>query len=61
MKEIKKKSDADLAKLLKEKKEGLKNFRFGLAGSKNRNIKDGLHLRREIARLLTELTARKIS
>ena len=59
MKEIHKKTESELTKLITEKKEALKNFRFGLAGSKVRNIKEGQHLRREIARVLTELRNRK--
>ena len=49
------KSKEDLVKSLYEKKETLKNFRFSSAGSKTRNVKEGVQARREIARILTEL------
>lgn len=53
--ELKNKDKTELLKLLKEKKESLRNFYFGIAGSKVRNVKEGSHLRKEIARLLTSL------
>ena len=49
------KSKEDLVKALYEKREGLRAFRFGEAGSKTRNVKEGAHARKEIARILTEL------
>ncbi len=58
-KDIQTKEDKDLNKLLIEKMENLKNFRFGIAGSKNRNVREGRGLRREIARVQTELSRRK--
>jgi ribosomal protein L29 len=56
--EIKKKSEKELAKALKENRESLKDFRFGLSGSKTRNVKVGNALKREIAQILTELNTR---
>jgi len=53
------KSDIDLEKLLIEKQESLRNFRFNIAGTKTRNVKEGRTTRREIARILTELKVRK--
>lgn len=53
------KNDTDLQKLLIEKQESLRNFRFGIAGTKTRNVKEGRTTRREIARILTELKVRK--
>lgn len=53
------KSDKDLHKLLVEKREALRNFRFGIAGTKTRNVKEGRGLKKEIARVLTELNVRK--
>lgn len=41
--------------LLDEKREALRKFRFGIAGSKSRNVKEGKNTRREIARILTEI------
>lgn len=51
-------SSEDLQKLLAEKREGLRTFRFGITGSKTRNVREGHNLRREIAQILTELTKR---
>lgn len=56
---VKNKSDIDLQKLLIEKQEALRNFRFSIAGTKTRNVKKGRTTKREIARILTELNARK--
>ncbi len=44
----------DLGKLLAEKREALRQFRFGQAGSRVRNTKEGRILRRTIARILTK-------
>ena len=49
------KSKEDLVKALYEKREELKNFIFGTAGSKTRNVKAGAQARKEIARIFTEL------
>ena len=54
-KELKKKTDKDLQKELKEAREELRKFRFGMSGSKS---KSGLALRKQIARILTELNER---
>ena len=56
--DLKKKSDKDLEKSLKEKRESLRQFRFGISNSKTRNIKEGKNLKRDIARILTELKTR---
>ena len=45
----------DLIKALYEKRTSLRAFRFGEAGSKTRNVKEGSALRKDIARILTEL------
>lgn len=57
--ELKNKNDADLTKALSEKREALRAFRFGIEGSKSRNVKEGKGLKRDIARILTELNQRK--
>lgn len=57
--ELKKKTDADLVKLLAEKRTSLREFRFSAAGSRVRNTKEGARLKKEIARVLTETVARK--
>ena len=53
------KSEKDLAKALYEQREVLRNFRFGAAGSKTRNVKEGKAAKLEIARIMTELNATK--
>jgi len=53
--ELKNKEKDELVKILKDKKEVLRNFRFGLAGSKTRNVKEGRLLKKDIARILTML------
>ncbi len=58
-KELKKKTVDDLMKDLREKREGLRAFRFAIQGSKARNVKEGKALRKEIAQTLTELNTRK--
>lgn len=59
MEDLKKKQITDLVALLKTKREALKSFYFGLAGSKVRNIKEGSSLKKQIARILNELSFRK--
>ncbi len=56
--DLKNKSDKDLKKDLKDKRESVKNFRFGIAGSKVRNVKEGRDTKRQIAQILTETNAR---
>jgi ribosomal protein L29 len=48
-----------LAKLVEDKREALRALRFSATGSKNRNVKQARNLRKEIARALTEVSARK--
>ena len=57
-KELTEKSDTDITKLLSEKRKMLRLFRFGIAGSKAKNVKEGRNLKREIAQILTEINAR---
>lgn len=59
--DLAKKSDADLKKELSEKRESLRAFRFGMAGSASRNVREGRSTRRDIARYLTELRRRMTS
>ena len=53
--EIKGKDKKSLSDLLVQKREALRAFIFGSAGSKSRNVKEGLNLKKDIARILTEL------
>ena len=57
--EIKKLSDKDLEKTLAEKREAVRQFRFDITGSKAKNVKTGNSLRKDVARLLTEIALRK--
>ncbi|MFA7216457.1 MAG: 50S ribosomal protein L29 [Candidatus Paceibacterota bacterium] len=56
MKDLSKKNKKELEALVLEKGEALKAFRFGIAGSNVRNVKEGVTLRRDIARIKTVLT-----
>lgn len=58
MKELKKKSSEDLAKLLDEKREAVRASRFDLAGASKKNTKATGLVRKEIARILTEQNLR---
>ena len=55
---IKSKNNKDLIKMLNEKREVLRKFRFGISGSKTRDVKEGKNARKEIAQVLTELNSR---
>ena len=59
MKEYKDKTPKDLMKLISEKKEVIRLFRFGSTGSKQKNVKLARTTRKDIARIMTELTMRK--
>lgn len=62
MSEFKDKNTKDLLKALTEKRDALQDFRFGVSGGKAKNVKEGRTLRKDIARILTELNAQaKIS
>lgn len=61
IKDIKSKTNSDLMKLLGEKREALRVFRFGTTGSKTKNVKEGRELRKDIARILTTINSSKIS
>lgn len=60
MADIKKLNMNDLKKQITEKRSELRDFRFGGAGSRTRNVREGRFLRRDIARLMTELRTREI-
>lgn len=55
MKEFKTKSKTELNKLLSEKKEALMHFRFKLSSGKAKNMKEGHNLKKDIAKIMTEL------
>lgn len=60
MTEFKKQSTEELRRAVEEKREALRVFRFGGAGGRARNVREGRNLRKEIAQMLTELRAREI-
>lgn len=59
MKDLKKKSVKDLEKLLAERREDGRKFRFDISGSKIKNVREGGNARRDVAKILTEMRARK--
>ncbi|MGB8815995.1 MAG: 50S ribosomal protein L29 [Minisyncoccia bacterium] len=60
MKDLIKKTKAELETILYEKRESLRKFRFGVSGSKVKNTKEGFNLRKEIAQILTIINSREI-
>ncbi len=54
-KDLIKKGKQELSKLVAEKEEALHKFRFGVAGSKVKNIKDGKNIKKDIARIKTAM------
>lgn len=61
MADIKTTGTEELVKMISDKREALRAFRFGGAGSRTRNVREGRALRKDIARMLTELNARKLA
>ena len=61
MKDIANKNEKELMTLLEQKSAALTSFRFGIAGSKVRNVREGRGVRKDIARILTALNAPKHS
>ncbi len=59
MKDIKNKTEKDLQKELTKKRDSLREFRFGISGSKVKNTKEGTNTRKDVARILTELNSRR--
>ncbi len=58
MKDLHKKSIGDLQKSLKELRQKLLSFRFDSATSQIKNVKTARNLKRDIARILTEINKR---
>jgi len=52
------KSKQDLIKTLGERREILRKIRFGTTGSKTRNVKETESVRKDIARIMTELNVK---
>lgn len=61
MADLKNKSIEDLKKEVLEKREALRSFRFEGAGGRTRNVREGRAVRRDIARLLTEIRSRRLA
>ncbi|MFZ2521916.1 MAG: 50S ribosomal protein L29 [Minisyncoccia bacterium] len=59
IKDLIKKTEKELRILLTEKRLALRNFRFSIAGSNVRNVKEGLVLKKDIARILTILNKKE--
>jgi ribosomal protein L29 len=57
MKDITNKTPADLVKMIADKREALRVFRFGGAGAKTKNVRQGRAIRKDIARMQTAMTA----
>mgnify|MGYP003395192722 CR=1 FL=1 len=55
MKDLIKKTEKELKVLLNEKQGALRTFRFSVAGSNTRNVKEGNVLKKDIARIMTLL------
>ncbi len=58
-KELRTKSKTELEKMQQEKLSALSVFKFGVSGSKIKNLKEGRNLKREIAQILTILNESK--
>lgn len=56
-----KQSVEDIRTEVTKLRESLRAFRFGAAGSRSRNVREGRETRKSIARALTELRAREIA
>ena len=59
VKESVKNKKGDLIKKLEEKIISLRDLRFGVAGSKSKNVKQAGSIKREIARIKTALNKNK--
>ncbi len=53
------KTRSELERLVADNREKLRTFRFAMAGGKTKNMKAGKAARKEIARILTELSKTK--
>jgi ribosomal protein L29 len=59
IKDLKIKTKAELEKMLEERAESLNKFKFDIAGSKIKNVKEGKRLKLEIAQILTIIKENK--
>ncbi len=56
--ELKNKDVKTLNDMLVEKRTALRGFRFGSAGSKTRNVREGRNIKKDIARIFTAINAK---
>lgn len=61
MSEMKDKKDVDVLKEIASARKSLREFRFGIAGSKIKNMRESRNLRKSTARGLTELSRRRMA
>jgi len=52
---------SELKKLLSDKREALRTFRFQSAGTHARNVREGRSIRKEIAQIMTEIRSQEIA
>jgi ribosomal protein L29 len=53
--DFKTKTAEELNRLVADNRQKLQTFRFAMTGGKTKNVKEGRNLRKEIARILTEM------
>ena len=58
--ELNKKTEKELNKIITEKREKLRDFRFNTKGTKVTNVKEGSNIKKDIARALTEQRKREL-
>lgn len=59
MQDVRKKSAADLKKMIKEAQNELREFRFAMAGAGKKNVRQARQLRKDIAQAKTVLNEGK--
>jgi ribosomal protein L29 len=59
IKDLKKKTKAEMEKMLEEKKVALNAFKFGIAGGKTKNVREGRNIKKDIAQIITVLKDNK--
>ena len=57
--EVKEMTKEALEKSLSEKRTALRSFKFGISGSRVKNVKEGRNLKNDISRILTKLNNEK--
>ena len=60
MNKFREKNAKELDVLLGEKREALRIFRFAICGGKEKNVKTGRALRKDVARILGELNSPRL-